>query len=170
LTRETSFLQLSSLRSQKKVIAEEVVQEDVQESVNRRNEVPSNLFTTAIVVVRERELCTRFSPLEEAEEPVIVVVKMELEKTQKAAAEDATTATTRRKRRRRLRRMCAGGTRYYATSVSSKSSSKALKKSSSEGLTRPRSPRISKFSPSKSMSIAAAAPISCCRGSSPSGT
>ncbi len=55
LTRETSFLQLSSLRSQKKMIAEEVVQEDVQESVNKRNEVSSNLFTTAIVVVRERE-------------------------------------------------------------------------------------------------------------------
>jgi hypothetical protein len=37
------------------MIAEEVVQEDVQESVNKRNEVSSNLFTTAIVVVRERE-------------------------------------------------------------------------------------------------------------------
>ncbi len=55
MTRETSFLQLSSLGSQKKMIAEEVVQEDVQESVNKRNEVSSNLFTTAIVVVRERE-------------------------------------------------------------------------------------------------------------------
>ncbi len=55
MTRETSFLQLSSLRSQKKLIAEKVVKEDVQESVNKRNEVSSNLFTTAIVVVRERE-------------------------------------------------------------------------------------------------------------------
>lgn len=79
MTREMSFLQLSSRRSQKKLY-----KKTSRSPSTRETRFPPTYSQQPLLLLeRERELCTRFSPLDEAEEPVIVVVKKELRKRRK---------------------------------------------------------------------------------------